>query len=277
MTYRDVLVHIDEQPGARFRTTMAAELARRFKADLTGVFLESGLLDNYASAELFAYMPPAEIDRLVKEHAEAVLRASESARLAFEATAADSALTSEWLTIPGERSEPMIRLARHFDLTIFPPSATPAYGLHRINAAALALASGGPVLVPRENLTGSVGRRILVAWKGTRESARALRDAWPLIAAAEDVRVLKVSRDGADGPEHLLQRHFERHGRPIELIVDRSDDLEASDVIRRHVTALDADLLVMGVYGRPRLQEYILGGVSEEILRDPPTSLLLAH
>ncbi|MDO8411835.1 MAG: universal stress protein [Phenylobacterium sp.] len=277
MTYRDVLAHIDEKPGGRSRATFAAELARRFSADLTGVFLESSLLDNYASVESFAYMPPEQIDRLVKEHADAVLQASEEARLAFEATAAAAALNSEWLTLPGERSEPMIKLARHFDLTIFPASATPAYGIHRLSAAALALASCGPVLVPREDVKATVGRRVLVAWKGTRESARALRDAWPLIAAAEDVRVLKVSPHGDDGPEHLLQRHFERHGRPVEVIVDRSDDLAASDVIRRHVAALDADLLVMGIYGRPRLQEFILGGVSEEILSDPPTSLLLAH
>lgn len=277
MSYRDIVVHVDEQPGSQARATFAAEFARRFGAELTGVFLESDLIYNYAGAELLAYMPPEEIDRLLKEHAAAVHKASEKARMTFEAAIAAASVKCEWLTTQGERSEPMARLARHYDLTIFPVNATATYGMHRITAAGLALASGGPVLVPQEGVSAAVGHRVLVAWKGTRESARALRDAWPLIEKAESVHVLKVSPQGEDGPEHLLQRHFERHGRAVEVIVDRSDDLAASDVIRRHVQAIGADLLVMGVYGRPRFQEYILGGVSEEILSDPPTSLLLAH
>lgn len=277
MTYKDILVHVGEQPGCKASAAIGAALAHRFGAHLTGVFLESDLIYNASGAELLSYMPPEAIDQLLREHAAAVKKAGEGAREVFEAAAAEAQVTCDWLALQGERTEPLTTAARRFDLTVFPQSTTATYGLHRLTAAAVAMGSGGPVLVPHVCADAEVGRRILVAWKNTRESARALRDAWPLIMGAAKVSVLVVSNREDAGPDGLLQRHFERHGRGVEVIVYDRNDSSAADVIREHVAKLDADLLVMGVYGRPRLQEFVLGGVSENILNDPPTSLLLAH
>ncbi|WP_340647609.1 universal stress protein [Phenylobacterium sp.] len=278
MTYRDILVHIDDTPASETRAAAAAELALRSNAHLGGVFLKSEFLRNYMAGEALAYMSPSDTASILKDHASAILQASERGREIFESAAGRAGASSEWMVIDGDFTAPMSACARRFDLTIFPTIACAALGQHTISAADLGLSSGGPVLVsPEHGLMRNLGKRVLIAWKGTRESARALRDAWPLIMGAEQVHILVVSPHGEGGPDGLLQRHFERHGRDAKLIVDRSSDASAAAVLRAQVKALDIDLVVMGLYGRSRIQERVLGGVSHDLVSDPPSALLISH
>lgn len=278
MTYQDILVHVDEHPSSKGRATAAATLAARLNARLTGVFLKSEFLRDAMVAESLAYMPPDALQALIEEEAAARLQASEAARGIFEAEAARAGASSDWLVVDGGRDQELITCARRFDLTVFPPIARVSLAFNDISAAAVALGSGGPVLViPEGGAPAALAERVVVAWKGSRESARALRDAWPLLRQAKEVHVLMVSPRGEAGPEGLLQRHLENHGLKANLIVDRGHDASAGQIIRDHVASLKADLLVMGVYGRPRLQELVLGGVSHNLLADPPCALLLSH
>lgn len=278
MTYQDILVHVDERPSSRARAVAAATLAARLNARLTGAFLKSEFLRDAMVAESLAYMPPDALQALLEQEEAARLQASEGARGVFEAEAARAGVTSDWLVVDGGRDQEFIACARRFDLTVFPPVAKVSLAVNEISAAAVALASGGPVLViPEVGTPPALPERVLVAWKGSRESARALRDAWPLLRQAKEVHVLIVSPHGEGGADGLLQRHLEAHGVKANLIVDRSHDASAGQIIRDQVADLKADLVVMGVYGRPRLQELLLGGVSHNLLADPPCALLLSH
>ncbi|MBI1407435.1 MAG: universal stress protein [Caulobacter sp.] len=278
MSYRDILVQVDEKTPSAARAAAAADLARRAGGFLTGVFLQSNFLSDYMAAETLAYMSPPEIDALLKDHAKAVGDASEKARMTFEAAAASAGVKSEWRIIPGDDDRMMLACARCADLTVFPAVAQVSMARYRIAAGNLAMAVGGPVLVtPDKGYPADCGRRILIAWNGSRESARALRDAWPLVMAADEVHVLVVAPEGDAAPDGLLQRHLERHGCAANVIVDPSLDEAASDILRRQIKSLQADMLVMGLYGRPRFQELVLGGVSREMLAEPPVPILLSH
>lgn len=278
MTYRDILVQIDERPASVARAAAAADLAARSKAHLTGVFLKTEFLRDPMVAESLAYMPPDALDALIKEQDAIMVRASETAREVFEKAAGDANVASDWRVVDDSFDDTMVACARRFDLTVFPAVAEVSLGRSRISAASLALGSGGPVLVmPHGGPRPSLAQRVLIAWKGSRESARALRDAWPLVSQAKEVHVLVVSPHGEAGPDGMLQRHLEHHGLKADLIVDRSHDASAGEIIRNQIKALDADLVVMGVYGRSRLQELVLGGVSRDLLRDPPCALLISH
>lgn len=277
MTYRDILVQIDDTAAAVPRARLAAGVAGRFSAHLTGVFLKSRFLNQYMAAEGLGGLPPDLIDNMIREHEKAVDRASDAARQIFEAAAAETKASSDWLPIEGDVDSDLFACARRSDLTIFPTSASAVFGQNRVTAAGVALSSGGPVLVAPEGFDGHVGRRVLIAWNGSREAARALRDAWPFIWEADEVHVLVVSEGAMGGPEGLLQRHMERHGVSANLIRDSSDDAVAGDVIRAQVRSLGADLVVMGLFGRSRLQELVLGGVSNDLLASPPAPLLVSH
>ena len=278
MGYRDILVQIDDTAASGARAAAAAALAARWSASLTGLFLKTEFLRQYMAGEALTYMRPEDIDTLLKDHAGAVEKASERARALFEQAAGEAGVMSDWRVVDGDSDTALIDCARRFDLTVFPPEARPSLGDQSIPAADLGMACGGPVLVIPEGATGAgPGERIVVAWKGARESARALRDAWPFLMAAKEVHVVVVSPQGEGGPDGLLQRHLENHGCTANLIIDRSYDASAADILRRQIKTLDADLLVMGLYGRPRIQEMILGGVSRDLLGDPPTAMLISH
>jgi nucleotide-binding universal stress UspA family protein len=216
---------------------------------------------------------------LLSAHTAAITRAGEAAREHFEGAAGRRPhVESTWSALTAQNPHVLINHARRTDLVVVPRHIRPSRGLTSLDAAELALAAGGPVLVVPDGVASrSVGRRVLVAWNGSREAARALRDLWPLLPSDAELHVLVVSPKGQGGPDSGLQRHLEHHGRVANLIVDPSPDESAGLVLERQVAELDADLVVMGLYGRPRLQEVVLGGMSRHMLDRLPVPLLVSH
>ena len=143
--------------------------------------------------------------------------------------------------------------------------------------ASLALAAGGPAIIAPAKTAKADFSRVLIAWNGGQEAARALHAAWPIITNADHVDVLIVSPGGLRGSEGALERHFERHGVKPNIILDESEDVVAGKILRRQVEALSPDLVVMGLYGRSRMHELVLGGVSREMLSEPTVSLFVHH
>lgn len=278
MSYRDILVHFDGTPASALRARAAAEIASRSKACLTGVFLTQEMAPMLLDSDSYGFMPPNVIDQILMDHAAALDTASAAARERFEAIVADAGVESAWLRADGATADTLIACARRADLTVFPAAATPCLGRNHVTAAQVGLACGGPVLVtPEDDYAPPVGKRVLIAWNGKREAARALRDAWPFIERAEELHVLVVSPHGEDGPDGMFQRHLERHSCKANLIIDSSRDESAGEVLDRQVAELDADLVVMGLYGHSRLQEFVLGGVSRHMLNRLSVSVFVSH
>ncbi len=278
MTYRSILVHVDNSKAATARIAAALSLAARFKSTVTGVFLKSELLPNYAIGDGIA-MSAANVDRYLEERAEEMGKVVAAARNVFEEAVRDAAVPFYWLDINGDGPSALTACARRHDLAILPPEMNAALGEHVVTAAEVGMGSGGPVLVLKHGgYPANFGRKILVAWKDSRESARALRDAWPLLSQAEEIHFLIVSRHGESDLDDLLKRHLHVHGcRQAKLVVDRNDESPVGDLIRRHVGIVGADLVVLGLYGHSRLREMVLGGVSRDLLQDIPMPLLVSH
>jgi len=279
MTFRDILVQVDDTPAAAPRLRAAADLARRFQAHLTGAFLASDTPPEFVSPdESYLTFTPELVADLLKAHADALERRGEAARQKFEAAAAEAAVRSEWRVMTGDSRAKLTAAARRADLLVMPRRVTPCLGRDKVEAVQLALACGGPVLIaPDGDFSPAVGKWILLAWNGGREASRALRDAWSLIAEADELHVVVVSPKEEGGPDGGLQRLLEHHGQTANLIVDPSPDGSAGDVIARQATALGADLVVMGLYGRPRVQELVLGGASRDMLDRLPVPLFVSH
>lgn len=278
MSFRQIIVQIDEGRASGLRAKAAADLAQRQGAQLTGVFLTSEYVRQYMAAESLSALPADVLQRVLAGHDEAVAKVAAEAKAQFEAACAASGVAHDWRMVSGDSPGPFLAVARRSDLTIFPRQAKACLSEHGLSAAQVTLASGGPVLItPDDDYAPPVGRRVLVAWNGGREAARALQDAWPILKTAETVHVLTVSPDGDGGPDGQLQNLLVRHGVQAQMIVDPSQDESAVDVIERQVAELGADLLVMGLYGRPRLQELLLGGVSRAMVAASPIPIFASH
>lgn len=278
MTYRDILVLMDHEAPGVARAQLAADLAARWNSHLTGVFLTSDFVLQYGAAESLTGLSASAIDQILSDHSNAVAEAGKLAQSNFEAAAKGAGAAFSWLSVGGDHQGELEACARRTDLVIVPSRMTVPMGQRHLAASDIALSCGGPVLItPKEGYAPPLGKRVLIAWNGSREAARALRDAWPHIEAAEEVNVLVVTPDGEVGRESTLQRLLERHGAKARLIVERSQDECAAEVIERQMAELDIDLLVMGLYGHHRMREWVLGGVSRQLLADVPTPLFVSH
>ena len=145
-------------------------------------------------------------------------------------------------------------------------------------------AAGRPVLVvPHAGSFESLGRRVLVGWNASREAARAVADALPILAAAESVTVLAVDPDASPNPQGggARRRHRAAFGAAWRdgegRARDRADDTPDAEVLLNKASELAADLIVVGAYGHSRLREMVLGGVTRTLLQRMTVPVLMSH
>jgi nucleotide-binding universal stress UspA family protein len=150
----------------------------------------------------------------------------------------------------------------------------------QINVADLVLRAGRPVLVVASTMDALDLRSVVVAWKDRREARRAVEDALPLLMLADRVTVVEVASDErlADaraGTEDVAD-WLARHGVAASARAVAAANEEATE-LWNVAKELDAGLLVGGAYGHTRLREWVLGGVTRDLLLQPARCSLVSH
>lgn len=141
---------------------------------------------------------------------------------------------------------------------------------------AVLLHGGRPVLVAPQEAPSLIGQRVVVAWNGSAEAARALSGALPILQAARDVLVITAAAHEDEGDLGDAEAFLAAHGVSCQSWVN-TDPGEPAEVLLTECDALDADLLVMGAYSHSRLRETILGGFTRRILARAGIPVLMAH
>jgi len=273
MSYRTILVYADAEPHATPRLQIAAAIAAQNGATLDGLFVTPPFIAPVGGIDGAGFVPPDTIRQMLDGHLEFVRQAAQSAHTRFEGAAAEAGARGEWAVLGDETPLGVVGIARASDLGVFPKAGT---SYPTLSPTELARETGAPImLVPRTPRSHKPCRRVLVAWNGSREAAAALRGAWPILEAAERVEVLMV--DPPPEAEAFLNKRLERRGVEARIVIDRSSDAKAGELIRSHAEDLVADLVVMGLYGHTRLREMILGGASHTMLDQEVFPLLVAR
>ncbi|MCH7628611.1 MULTISPECIES: universal stress protein [Novosphingobium] len=134
-----------------------------------------------------------------------------------------------------------------------------------------------PVLaVPRGVAMVAFDAPVLVAWDGGYESANALRASLPLLAKARAVHLLTVREKSDDFPASEAASYLSRHGIHAE-VHEAEPNGTIAFTIEQTALRVGAGLVVMGLFGKSRLRELLLGGVSRSMLDRSQVPLLLAH
>jgi nucleotide-binding universal stress UspA family protein len=168
--------------------------------------------------------------------------------------------------------------ARTSDLAVLPQADTLSLAGGVIEA--MLFESGRPVIVVPEAWTkGAVFGKIVIAWNGSARAARAVGDAAPLLARAEEVEVVCVTSPGeptAAGAD--LAKSLARHCGKLKLTELPISHADAGRAINEHVANVRADLVVMGAYGHSRpFVEFILGGVTQTMLTEAKLPVLFSY
>ncbi len=172
----------------------------------------------------------------------------------------------------------LVDLARLHDLTILPAPGpgTLDYGL--IHAAIFR--SGRPVLFLPAGRPFVRPKRVVVGWDFSREAARALKEALPLLHLAEEVHFVTVTGEkdiSTTATPGDLEKFLRAHGLSFSLHRMEKQSATVAACLFGRAEEVKADLLVMGAYGHSRLSEFILGGATLGVLHEPPLPLLLSH
>lgn len=277
MSYRNILVHVDESASSKARITAAADIAARFGASLTGMFLRSEYVPAFVVGDAFSAVTT--LEAYVEERDQKIAIGSSVARATFRAAVQNTGINADWVEVNGDDDQTVLAAVRRFDLAVFPTVATSSFGTHDLNVATVGMGAGVPVLIlPERGYPTPFGKKVLVGWKESRESARAVRDALPFLTSADEVHLLTVSADAGSGFDDLLLRNLAAHGcRKVQMHADRNDDLSVANAIQRHAGMVGADMVVLGLYGHSRMRQLLLGGVSRDMLGSLQLPLLVSH
>ena len=280
MQFRNIMVYLDQGKSNQARVDSALAIASTHGAALTGVVL-------------IAQPSPAILQRLGISNAPAIHEKSRADAQEsidqFHQRAAAAGVEADVLKLEcleGDASAKLSRVARVYDLSIL-RQANP----DRDNASFVAglaeevmFSSGRPVLyMPYIGAHEIPFKRGLIAWDGSRSSARAVHDALPLLENMDQVTILVIDSNtmepSSDGimPGEGLSRHLHRHGISSEIQRLMRGDSSTSTLVLNELANTGADLLVMGGYGTPKLREIILGGVTRTVLETMTVPVFMSH
>jgi nucleotide-binding universal stress UspA family protein len=272
MPFTTMMVHVDVERDCEQRVQLALALADRFQAALIGV---AGLTlrPAFAAGGVVIYHEPTERERHTV-----------SARLddmggRFRAKG-QHLKQVEWRTALELPYELVSREARAADLIIVGARHTGGNIEDLADPGVILLRAGLPVLVVPDTVAPLQLRRVVVAWKDTRECRRAVRDALPFLQRAKEVLLVGIGEGEAesnakktlsDAAGYLL-----RHRAAVHDVWRQARGPVAAELLRL-VQDEGADLIVAGGYGHSRLGEWIFGGVTHELLVSSPVCCMLSH
>jgi nucleotide-binding universal stress UspA family protein len=275
MGYRSLLVHLDLGRSNANLLAFAVEFAQRFEARVMGIAASAPPFLAYADVGVDG--ESFELERSEIGHEIGAAEAE------FRAAFRHRETPVEWRAAEDDADlvRYVSRQARNADLLL--TAVAPGDILDRTRAmhtGALVMQVGRPVLLVPLAVRGARLDRVLVGWKDTRETRRAIADALPLLCRAE-VTVVEVAKKG--GPMEAARRHLDdvvgwlvRHGvaakaYPVSATGDDAADLRAA------AQSIDADVIVAGAYGHSRVREWMLGGVTKDLLLSPHRCCLVSH
>jgi nucleotide-binding universal stress UspA family protein len=250
---------------------LAVKLARALDARLVGLEPPSYGVMSMAWADAGMGAP---IGGGLAEDAEERQRVV-AVRQAFEQRAAG--LQAEWRSADDSGPTAIGTIGRAYDLIVMPqPGALPRMPESVFETALFD--SGRPVLVVPQGFTGTVGKRVLFAWNGSTESARAISLAMPMLSRSESIDVLSVDGAMVPGPTAAeIAESLRSHGLNVTSQHVKPGSRTAGQTIVDTAIAGGADLIVKGAYTQSRLRQMIFGGMTRHLILNSPLPVLFSY
>jgi nucleotide-binding universal stress UspA family protein len=275
---KDIMVHLDGSSEDEIRLEHGQFLASAGRAQLIGLFTNQ-------LPDLTVAMPMdggAAAIQILTELQDQAMRDGDAKAKWLKQRWADLQVPSELRRLDesfGVLTGKVVKQARCADLFI----ATRPYGEAKSAVwpelvEAVLFGSGRAMLLvaPGQHRQGPF-ETVLVAWNGSRESARALREGLGFIEQASRTVVLVVDPPTDGMPCADLKAHLAHHNVVAEVVTAGSEDRPIAEIILEEARRISADLVIMGAYGHTRLREQVFGGATRDMLTTSESPILVAH
>jgi nucleotide-binding universal stress UspA family protein len=272
--YKSLLVHLELGRSNKHLLQIAGELSDRFDARVIGAVACAPPVMIYGDVGLAG-------DAWVAAREEGD-RQIETAEGEFRDAFRGRTVDLDWRALKGyaDLAQCISRQARTADLVVTAVAQGDMFDATRaLSTGALVMQVGRPVLlVPLEHAPTKLDR-VLIGWKDSRETRRAIADALPLMRHAEVTIVEVVGEGHMDAARHHLDdvvAWLMQHGVAARAFPVASSGDDAAD-LRRVADNEHCDVIVAGAYGHSRMREWILGGVTKDLLMSPRRCSLVSH
>jgi nucleotide-binding universal stress UspA family protein len=265
--FKTVLTYAGSSPDDAAVMHAAAAFAKAQGADLIGVaghepFVPTG---EYISAEAM---------QMIADQEDADLQA---ARTAFDQAAIGLGDRAQWKVVRERPNVSLTRAAAGADIIV---TGISRKGHHcAVDGSSLVMEAGLPVLVTPPGVWNVGLGNVVVAWRNTAEARSAISISLPLLKQAQKVTLIEVAaRDDVVVARDVVQavlRRLEAHGVRAQADVDVSHDAVGMLLEKAHGSG--AELVVLGAYGHSRMREWVLGGVTADLMACSPLPLFLVH
>lgn len=278
MAIRTILVCLNSVENAPDLLSAAAVIARRENAHVIGLHSLEALVvypgvamhipvETFEDFSISQRKIAAEIEKIFKDQTR------------------NEDFASEWRLVKADTTtavDRMIESARAADLVIMSQeeASSERYD-HREEQANVIKRSGRPVLIiPKGYKTIEIGQNALVGWSGTREATRAAHDLIALAKADSNVNILRVGGDPVDEMSDFtandLAATYAHHGMQAKVIHRGKLRGSIAKVLMNEAFETGADVIVTGAFGHSRTYDFVLGAVTQELLRSSSLPVLFS-
>lgn len=274
MSFKNILCALAPVSGKQAGIQFAVSMGEALGAHVTGC---SYVLRPDVSGRGLPWFPEELVANLIAEGTKKAHLAVEEFRRVAKQTKVET--TTEVLRANLDRSVTDFgEQARVHDVAVVTQSDSGIEHLGDLFAEAALFYSGRPIIVvPRDHAKPFCVDRVLIAWDGSQQAAKAVAQAMPLLKQAAKVEILVIGDKQKIERSHApkIVTNLERHGLNVDLVC--RDDLDDANAIAREAKVWGADLLVMGGYGHSRAREIFFGGVTRFMMSETPLPVLMAN
>jgi nucleotide-binding universal stress UspA family protein len=279
MSYKTILVHVDDAANVEARIELAANLAKAEDAHLIGTAMTG------VSRFLFETMSADAGTAGIAPFLETVRQRTERLLTPFEEIVRRVGVRSFEKRMTDDEAAGGLSLeARYSDLVIvgqYDPDGN-APSTYADMPEYVAMNGGSPVLiVPYTGALTRVGERAMIAWDGSMEATKTVHSAIPMLRRAKNVDVVVFNaRTDAQGhgeqPGADIALYLARHNIQVNVIQQKTE-IDIGNALLSLAADNNADLLIMGCYGHSRFREVLLGGPTRTVLQSMTIPVLMAH
>jgi nucleotide-binding universal stress UspA family protein len=273
MSYATLMVYVNADRVSEQLVSVAAGLADKFSAKLIGL-------------SALAIMPPFAAEGVVIVDNATEFDIAQMKAILAEAgnkfrAAAGLERRTEWRSALEFPTETLLSEARSADLVVIGQCrlSENVYGV--VDNGAAILGMGRPTLVVPEAVASLRADYVVIGWKDSREARRAVQDALPLLQEAYRATIVEICEDHQklSARDHVddVFRYLTRHKIKADARVETPQRGSGADQLIKLAQEEGADLLVTGAYGHSRVNEWIFGGVTRDLLNSSPICCLMSH